>query len=342
MALVPSVIETTARGERAYDIYSRLLRDRIIFLGSEIDDDVANLVIAQLLFLDSEDPDKEISIYINSPGGSLSAGLAIYDTMRYVHPPVSTLCTGMAASAASLILVGGTKGKRLSLPHCQIVLHQPSGGMRTSQATDIEIQAREILRLREIIVGIYAQHTGRTTEQVERDIERDFFMTPEMAKDYGLIDAIIQPSEKSTAIAPSPNGPSLIHKPQRAGPSSTPWANRLAWRPVFLGIDLGTSSLKALVLDVDGSIVGTGSAPYPLLTPQPGWGEAEPEAWWQAAAIAVGQAAGAHASEIAAIGLSGQMHGVVLSDEVGHALRPAILWADSRTRRQLATYSELI
>jgi ATP-dependent Clp protease protease subunit len=213
MALVPSVIETTARGERAYDIYSRLLRDRIIFLGSEIDDDLANLVIAQLLFLDSEDPDKEISIYINSPGGSLSAGLAIYDTMRYVHPTVSTLCTGMAASAASLILVGGTKGKRLSLPHCQIVLHQPSGGMRTSQATDIEIHAREILRLREIIVGIYAKHTGRTAEQVERDIERDFFMTPEMAKDYGLIDAIIEPSVKSLGVGRSPNGQSVLKAP---------------------------------------------------------------------------------------------------------------------------------
>jgi len=210
MALIPNVIETTARGERAYDIYSRLLRDRIIFLGSEIDDDVANLVIAQLLFLDSEDPGKEISIYINSPGGSLSAGLAIYDTMRYVHPPVSTLCTGMAASAASLILVGGTTGRRLSLPHCQIVLHQPSGGMRTSQATDIEIHAREILRLREIIVGIYAQHTGRSTEQVERDIERDFFMTPEMAKDYGLIDAIIEPSVKTLAAGLSPNGHGVI------------------------------------------------------------------------------------------------------------------------------------
>jgi ATP-dependent Clp protease, protease subunit len=211
MALIPNVIETTARGERAYDIYSRLLRDRIIFLGSEIDDDIANLVIAQLLFLDSDDPDKEISIYINSPGGSLSAGLAIYDTMRYVHPPVSTLCTGLAASAASLILVGGTTGKRFSLPHCTIVLHQPSGGMRTSQATDIEIHAREILRLREIIVGIYAKHTGRTTEQVERDIERDFFMTPEMAKDYGLIDEIIRPTEKKPFIAAqSPNGHSLI------------------------------------------------------------------------------------------------------------------------------------
>jgi ATP-dependent Clp protease, protease subunit len=183
-----------------------LLRDRVIFVGSQIDDDVANLVIAQLLFLDSEDPDKEISIYINSPGGSLSAGLAIYDTMRYVHPPVSTLCTGMAASAASLILAGGTKGKRFSLPHCQIVLHQPSGGMQgPAHATDIEIHAREILRLREIVIGIYAEHTGRPKEHIERDIERDFFMTPEQAKDYGL-DAIIEPSVKTMVAGSSPNG----------------------------------------------------------------------------------------------------------------------------------------
>jgi ATP-dependent Clp protease, protease subunit len=209
MALVPNVVESTARGERAYDIYSRLLRDRIIFLGTQIDDDVANLVIAQLLFLDSEDPDKEISIYINSPGGSLSAGLAIYDTMRYVHPPVSTLCTGMAASAASLILAGGSQGKRYSLPHCTIVLHQPSGGIQGAQATDIEIHAREILRLREIVVGIYAQHTGRPKEQIEHDIERDFFMTPVQAKDYGLIDAIIEPSIKTMVGGLSPNGHGL-------------------------------------------------------------------------------------------------------------------------------------
>ena len=209
MALVPNVIESTARGERAYDIYSRLLRDRIIFLGTQIDDDIANLVIAQLLFLDSEDPDKEISIYINSPGGSLSAGLAIYVTMRYVHPPVSTLCTGMAASAASLILAGGSQGKRYSLPHCTIVLHQPSGGIQGAQATDIEIHAREILRLREIVVGIYAQHTGRPKEQIEHDIERDFFMTPAQAKDYGLIDAIIEPSIKTMAAGLSPNGHGL-------------------------------------------------------------------------------------------------------------------------------------
>jgi ATP-dependent Clp protease protease subunit len=207
MALVPNVIETTSRGERAYDIYSRLLRDRIIFIGNTIDDDVANLVIAQLLFLDSEDPDKEISLYINSPGGSLTAGLAIYDTMRYVHPPVSTLCTGMAASAASLILAGGTAGKRLSLPNCQIVLHQPSGGTHgPAQATDIEIHAREILRLRQVIVEIYSRHCGRPIEQVERDIERDFFMTPVQAKEWGLIDAIIEPSERKLRAGISPNG----------------------------------------------------------------------------------------------------------------------------------------
>jgi ATP-dependent Clp protease protease subunit len=203
--LVPNIIESTARGERAYDIYSRLLRDRIIFVGTQIDDDVANLVIAQLLFLDSEDPDKEVSIYINSPGGSLSAGLAIYDTMRYIHPPVSTLCTGMAASAASLLLVGGAKGKRFSLPHCTIVLHQPLGGMQ-GQASDIEIHAREILRMREIVIGIYADHTGQPREQIERDIERDFFMTPPQAKDYGLIDAIIEPSVKTMVAGYSPNG----------------------------------------------------------------------------------------------------------------------------------------
>ena len=207
MALVPNVIETTSRGERAYDIYSRLLRDRIIFVGNTIDDEVANLVIAQLLFLDSEDPEKEISLYINSPGGSLTAGLAIYDTMRYVHPTVSTLCTGMAASAASLILAGGTAGKRFSLPNCQIVLHQPSGGTQgPAHATDIEIHAREILRLRQIVVEIYARHCGRPIEQVERDIERDFFMTPVQAKQWGLIDAIIEPSERKLRTGVSPNG----------------------------------------------------------------------------------------------------------------------------------------
>jgi ATP-dependent Clp protease protease subunit len=205
--MIPNVIETTPRGERAYDIYSRLLRDRIIFLGQPIDDEIANLVIAQLLFLDSEDPDREIAIYINSPGGVITAGLAIYDTMRYVHPPVSTICLGMAASAASLILAGGTKGKRFSLPHGQMVLHQPSGMLQHGQATDIEIHAKEILRLREIVVDIYARHCGRPKEQIERDIERDFFMTPQQALDWGLIDAVIEHTPKvlPSGIVP-PNG----------------------------------------------------------------------------------------------------------------------------------------
>jgi ATP-dependent Clp protease, protease subunit len=213
MTLIPNVIETTQRGERAYDIYSRLLRDRIVFVGTPIDDDVANLVIAQLLFLDSEDPDKEISIYINSPGGSMTAGLAIYDTMTYVHPEIATICTGMAASAASLILAGGARGKRLSLPHGQILLHQPSGGMQgPAQATDIEIHAREILRMRQLLVEIYAKHTGRPVEQIERDIERDFFMTPEQAKDYGIIDAIVEraPSLMPSGIGANGHGPGKL------------------------------------------------------------------------------------------------------------------------------------
>ena len=207
MTLVPNVVEITQRGERAYDIYSRLLRDRIVFVGTAIDDDVANLVIAQLLFLDSEDPDKEIAIYINSPGGSMTAGLAIYDTMRYVHPQVATICTGLAASAASLILAGGEPGKRLSLPHGQILLHQPSGGMQgPAQATDIEIHAREILRMRQLLHEIYARHTGRPIEQIERDIERDFFMTAEQAKDYGLIDGIVERAPRVTPAGFSANG----------------------------------------------------------------------------------------------------------------------------------------
>jgi ATP-dependent Clp protease, protease subunit len=207
MTLIPSVIESTQRGERAYDIYSRLLKDRIIFVGTPIDDDVANLVIAQLLFLDSEDPDKEISIYINSPGGSMTAGLAIYDTMAYVHPPVATICTGLAASAASLILCGGAPGKRMSLPHGQILLHQPSGGMQgPAQASDIEIHAREILRLRQLLHEIYARHTGRPVEQIERDIERDFFMTPEEARAYGLIDAIVERAPSALKGGLSANG----------------------------------------------------------------------------------------------------------------------------------------
>jgi ATP-dependent Clp protease protease subunit len=192
--LVPTVIESTGRGERAYDIYSRLLKDRIVFVGGEINDQMANLIVAQLLFLQSEDPEKDIGIYINSPGGSVSASLSIYDTMQYVRPDILTLCTGFAASGASLLLAGGASGKRYSLPHSQILIHQPwSGGMQ-GQATDIEIHAREILRQREELVNIYSRHCGRPKEQVERDIERDFFMTPEEARAWGLIDGVIEHS----------------------------------------------------------------------------------------------------------------------------------------------------
>ena len=190
--LVPTVVENTGRGERAYDIYSRLLKERIIFVGGEIHDQMSNLIVAQLLFLQSEDPEKEIGMYINSPGGSVSASLSIYDTMQYVRPEVVTLCTGFAASGASLLLAGGAAGKRYSLPHSQILIHQPWTGGVQGQATDIEIHAREILRQREELVKIYANHCGRPVEQVERDIERDFFMTPEEARSWGLIDGVIE------------------------------------------------------------------------------------------------------------------------------------------------------
>jgi ATP-dependent Clp protease protease subunit len=192
--LVPTVIESTGRGERAYDIYSRLLKDRIVFVGGEINDQMANLIVAQLLFLQSEDPEKDIGIYINSPGGSVSASLSIYDTMQYVRPDILTLCTGFAASGASLLLAGGAGGKRYSLPHSQILIHQPWTGGMQGQATDIEIHAREILRQREELVNIYSRHCGRPKEQVERDIERDFFMTPEEARAWGLIDGVIEHS----------------------------------------------------------------------------------------------------------------------------------------------------
>lgn len=190
--LVPTVIESTGRGERAYDIYSRLLKDRIVFVGGEITDQMSNLIVAQLLFLQSEDPEREIGMYINSPGGSLSAALSIYDTMQYVKPDVLTLCTGFAASGGSLLLAGGSAGKRFSLPHSSIVVHQPWASGMQGQATDLEIHAREILRQREELVGIYSSHCGRPKEQVERDIERDFFMTPDEAKGWGLIDGIIE------------------------------------------------------------------------------------------------------------------------------------------------------
>jgi ATP-dependent Clp protease protease subunit len=188
--LVPMVVEQTSRGERSYDIYSRLLKERIIFLVGPIDDNVANLVVAQMLFLESENPEKDINLYINSPGGAVSAGLAIYDTMQFVKPDVSTMCTGQAASAGSLLLMAGAKDKRFALPNSRIMIHQPSGGAQ-GQATDIEIQAKEILYVRKRLNEIYADHTGRPVDEIARDMERDRFMSPVEAKDYGLIDKVI-------------------------------------------------------------------------------------------------------------------------------------------------------
>jgi ATP-dependent Clp protease, protease subunit len=184
------VVEQTGRGERAYDIYSRLLKDRIVFLGSEINDDVANLVTAQLLFLESEDPDKEISLYINSPGGVITAGMAIYDTIQFIKPPISTLCMGQAASMAAVLLCAGQKGRRYALPHSRIVIHQPLGGAQ-GQATDLDIQAKEILRVREEMNNIIAKHTGQNLRKIEKDTDRDNIMTPEQAVEYGLIDGVI-------------------------------------------------------------------------------------------------------------------------------------------------------
>ena len=184
------VIEQTGRGERVYDIYSRLLKDRIIFIGSPIDDHVANLVIAQLLFLEAEDPEKDIYIYINSPGGVVSAGLAIYDTMQYIKPDVSTICVGMAASMAAILLAAGTKGKRYALPHSRIMIHQPMGGVQ-GQATDIEIHAKEIIKLKNMLNQILSKHTGQPIEKIEKDTDRNFFMSPDEAKEYGIIDEVI-------------------------------------------------------------------------------------------------------------------------------------------------------
>jgi ATP-dependent Clp protease protease subunit len=195
MALIPIVVEQTGRMERAYDIYSRLLKDRIIILGVPIDDHVANVVIAQLLYLESEDPKKDIYLYINSPGGYATSGLAIYDTMQFIKCDVSTICVGQAASAAALLLIAGTKGKRLSLPHSRILIHQPSGAVQ-GQATDIGIHAKEILSLKEKMNQLIAKHTGQPLERIQKDTERDFFMSPEEAKKYGIIDQIIY-SKKS-------------------------------------------------------------------------------------------------------------------------------------------------
>ena len=193
-SLVPMVLEQTSRGERSFDIYSRLLNERIVFVGQQIDDDIANLVVAQLIHLESDDPEKDISIYVNSPGGSLHAGLAIYDAMQFVGPDVSTLCYGMAMSAASLILAGGAKGKRFTLPNSRILIHQPSSGFQ-GQSTDIEIHAREILELRRLLDEIYSRHTGQSREQVHDDMERDRFFSAQQALEYGLVDRIISERE---------------------------------------------------------------------------------------------------------------------------------------------------
>lgn len=190
MTLVPMVVEQTNRGERAYDIYSRLLKDRIILLGSEINDDIANLLVAQLLFLESEDPDKEIFFYINSPGGVVTAGMAVYDTMQYIRPKVSTICLGQAASMAAVLMAAGAPGLRYALPHSRIMIHQPLGGAQ-GQVTDITIQAREMLRMKKELTGILAHHTGQSEDRVGEDTERDNFMTAEEAKAYGLIDHVI-------------------------------------------------------------------------------------------------------------------------------------------------------
>ena len=190
MTLIPIVIEKDGRGERAYDIYSRLLKERIVFVGTGIDDDVANLVIAQMLFLESEDPDKDIHLYINSPGGIVTSGLAIYDTMQYIRPKVSTLCMGQAASIAALLLAAGEKGKRYALPHSRILIHQPMGGFQ-GQASDVDIQAKEILRLREELNAIMMRHTKQSFEKIQADTDRDFYMTGEQAKEYGIIDEVV-------------------------------------------------------------------------------------------------------------------------------------------------------
>ena len=207
MALVPMVVEQTPRGERAFDIFSRLLKERIIFLPTYIEDEIANLVIAQMLFLEAEDPDKDIALYINSPGGSVTAGMAIYDTMQYIKPDISTICMGQAASMGALLLAAGAKNKRFALPHARIMIHQPLGGVQ-GQATDIDIQAREILRMREELNRILLYHTGQTMEKIQRDTDRDFFMTAEQAKEYKIVDEVIhsKPTPKAVADVPAMAG----------------------------------------------------------------------------------------------------------------------------------------
>jgi ATP-dependent Clp protease, protease subunit len=202
--LIPMVIEQTNRGERAYDIYSRLLKDRIIFIGEPIDDTIANLIIAQLLFMEAEDPEKDVNVYIHSPGGMVTAGLAIYDTMQYIKPAIATICVGQAASMGSLLLAAGTKGKRYALPNARIMIHQPSGGFQ-GQATDISIQAEEIIKIRKRLDEILAKHTGQSVDKVHSDSERDYFMSAEEAKAYGLVDEVIVRQPKSL-IKPSKDG----------------------------------------------------------------------------------------------------------------------------------------
>ncbi len=191
MTIIPMVIDQTSRGERAYDIYSRLLKDRIIFLGTAINDEVANLLIAQLLYLESEDPDKDINFYINSPGGIVTAGLAVYDTMQYIKPDITTVCIGQAASMGAVLLAAGTRNKRYALPNARIMIHQPMGGFQ-GQASDIEIQAKEILRMKETLNRILEQHTGQQLEQIQKDTDRDYFMSGQEAKDYGIVDNVIR------------------------------------------------------------------------------------------------------------------------------------------------------
>ena len=198
--LIPMVIEQSGRGERAYDIYSRLLKDRIIFMGEQVVDDMANIIIAQMLFLESEDPDKDINVYINSPGGSITAGLAIYDTMQYIKPDIATICMGQTTSMAALLLAAGTKGKRYALPHGRVMIHQPLGGAQ-GQATDIDIHAREILKMRDELNDILAKHTGQDIEKIRKDTERDYFMSSKEAKEYGIIDKVISRREMQEQLA---------------------------------------------------------------------------------------------------------------------------------------------
>ena len=192
--LIPIVVEQTPRGERAYDIYSRLLKDRIVFLGEQVTDDLSNIIIAQFLFLESEDPDKDINLYVNSPGGSITAGLAIYDTMQYVKPDITTICTGQASSMAAILLAAGTKGKRFALPHSRIMVHQPMGATQ-GQATDIDIQAKEIMRLKKAINAIFSFHTGQDEKKIKADLERDYFMSSQEALEYGIVDKVITKRE---------------------------------------------------------------------------------------------------------------------------------------------------